>query len=61
MDIVNITFEEKLIFQIKDQIVTVFSRQGSQHGDIAFGISAPRAIHVDREEIYRQKKFKNNK
>ncbi|KTC84429.1 MULTISPECIES: carbon storage regulator [Legionella] len=56
MEIVNIFFEETLVIQINNQLVTILPKKSPQHGDISFGINAPKSISVDREEVYHLKK-----
>lgn len=61
MDIVNLSFQEKLVIQINNQLVTILPKKGLQlHGDISFGITAPKSISVNREEIYCLKKQNNH-
>ena len=52
MNIVTVNFEEPLILSIKGEIVQVIPFKTQEHGNIKFGINAPRAINVHREEIY---------
>lgn len=52
MDIKTIAFEEPLIFSINGEIIQIVTFKTSEHGNIKFGIEAPRSIKVHREEIY---------
>ncbi len=52
MDIVTIPFEEPLIVCINDVVVRVIAFKTLEHGNVKFGVEAPRAISVHREEIY---------
>lgn len=52
MNIVTVSFEEPLIFNIGNDIVKVIAFKTPEQGNIKFGINAPRAINVHREEIY---------
>lgn len=52
MDIVNISFEEPLIISISGETVQVIAFKTPEHGNIKFGVEAPRLINVHREEIY---------
>jgi carbon storage regulator len=52
MNIVTVNFEEPLILSIKGEMVQVIPFKTQEHGNIKFGINAPRAINVHREEIY---------
>ncbi|KTD33850.1 carbon storage regulator CsrA [Legionella nautarum] len=57
MEIINLSFEETLVIEINNQLVTILPKRGQQlQGDISFGISAPKIISVNREEIHRLKK-----
>lgn len=61
MDIVNLSFQEKLVIQINKQLVTILPKKDIlQKGDISFGITAPKSISVDREEIHCLKKQNNH-
>lgn len=52
MNIVNISFEEPLILTINGEIVHVVAFKTAEHGNIKFGVEAPRSINVHREEVY---------
>jgi len=52
MHIVSIPFEEPLIISINGQVVQIIAFKTQEHGNIKFGVNAPRSINVHREEIY---------
>ncbi|KTC86379.1 carbon storage regulator [Legionella drozanskii] len=60
MEIITLSFEETLVVQLNNQLVTILPKKGQQlQGDISFGIAAPKSISVDREEVYHLKKQNN--
>lgn len=52
MNIVTIPFEEPLAVCIDGVVVQVVAFKTLEHGNIKFGVEAPRSIEVHREEIY---------
>ena len=58
MNIVTITFEEPLIISINDEIIQLIAFKTPEHGNIKFGVEAPRSINIHREEIYHAIKLK---
>lgn len=52
MDIVSVDFEETLTLIVQGQKVQIIAFKTQEHGNIKFGVQAPRAIQVHREEIY---------
>ncbi len=52
MDIITLQFEEPLIIKIADKVVKILAFKTPEHGNIKFGVDAPRAINVHREEIF---------
>lgn len=60
MEIVNVVFKEKLIIEVKNQKVIIVAKHCS-HGDISFGVDAPKSVSVDREEVFIQKQSKEKR
>lgn len=63
MNIVMLSFEEPLIFNVNGETVQVIAFKTQEHGNIKFGVEAPRSINVHREEIYhaiKQKEAQEN-
>ncbi|MDI9819437.1 MULTISPECIES: carbon storage regulator [unclassified Legionella] len=58
MNIVTIPFEEPLTINIDGKIIQVVAFKTLEHGNIKFGVEAPRSIEVHREEIHRAIKQK---
>lgn len=58
MDIVNVNFEEKITIKIAGEIISLVAFKTLEHGNIKFGLDAPRSIKVHREEIYHALKLK---
>jgi carbon storage regulator len=52
MDIINLQFEEPLIIRIADTVIKILAFKTQEHGNIKFGVDAPRSVNVHREEIY---------
>lgn len=52
MDIVSLQFEEPLIININNSAVKILAFKTQEHGNIKFGVEAPRSINVHREEIF---------
>ncbi len=52
MNIVTVPFEEPLTIIIDGTAVRVVAFKTLEHGNIKFGVEAPRSITVHREEIY---------
>lgn len=52
MDIVLLPFEESLTIEVNGEKITVITFKTQEHGNIKFGIDAPRSVNVHREEIY---------
>jgi len=52
MDIINVAFEDPIMFQLNGEIIRLIAFKTPEHGNIKFGVDAPRTIAVHREEIY---------
>ena len=52
MDIVTTAFEEALIIAVNGEVIRLVAFKTQEHGNIKFGIQAPRSVNVHREEIY---------
>lgn len=52
MDILTAAFEEPLFFCVKGELIQIVAFKTLEHGNIKFGIEAPRSVKVHREEIY---------
>ena len=52
MDIVTLSFEEHLTVNLQGKLIQVVAFKTQEHGNIKFGVEAPRSINVHREEIY---------
>lgn len=53
MDIVNLPFEEPLRIQVDGHEVIVYAFKTVEPCNVKFGIQAPRAVKVHREEVYK--------
>ena len=58
MNIVTIPFEEPLIISVDGEVIQLIAFKTLEHGNIKFGVEAPRSINVHREEIYHAIKLK---
>ena len=58
MNIVTVPFEEPLTVCIDGEVVQIVAFKTLEHGNIKFGVEAPRSIQVHREEIYQAIKQK---
>lgn len=52
MDIISLQFEKPLIINIGDTKIKILAFKTAEHGNIKFGVEAPRSINVHREEIF---------
>lgn len=52
MDIISLQFEEPLIIHVGNKVVKILAFKTPEHGNIKFGVDAPRSINVHREEIF---------
>lgn len=53
MEIISLSFEEPLMITIGEYVVQLIPFKTPEHGNIKFGIKAPRAVNIHREEIYK--------
>lgn len=58
MNIFTINFEETLTFNVGGEEIQVVAFKTPEHGNIKFGVEAPRSVKVHREEIYHAIKLK---
>lgn len=52
MDIISLQFEEPLIIQLGNADIKILAFKTQEHGNIKFGVDAPRSVNVHREEIF---------
>lgn len=52
MDIFHLRFEEPITLTINGQLVEVTAFKTAEDGNIKFGVKAPRALPVHREEVF---------
>ena len=52
MNIYTVSFEDPLIIAINQELVKIVAFKTQEHGNVKFGVEAPRSINVHREEIY---------
>ena len=52
MDILTVPFESRFSLTIKGQTIHLITFKTPEHGNIKFGIEAPRSVQINREEIY---------
>jgi len=58
MNIVTASFEEPLVFCVNGEVIRLVAFKTPEHGNIKFGVDAPRTVKVHREEIYQAIKLK---
>lgn len=58
MNIVTIPFEVPLTVCVNGELVQIVAFKTLEHGNVKFGVQAPRSIEVHREEIYQAIKQK---
>lgn len=59
MDIVHVEFEKQMKLTVNKQEVTLTCFRTDEHGNIKFGINAPKNVGVNREEIHLMKTSNN--
>ncbi|WP_131783073.1 carbon storage regulator [Legionella gresilensis] len=52
MDIITVDFEETLVINVKNTNILLVAFKTLEHGNIKFGVEAPRSVKIHREEIY---------
>ena len=52
MNIITVDYEETLTFCVQGEVIQVVAFKTPEHGNVKFGVEAPRSIKVHREEIY---------
>ncbi|QBS11508.1 carbon storage regulator [Legionella geestiana] len=52
MNILMLPFEEPLTITVNGEKVSLVAFRTLEHGNIKFGVEAPRSLKVHREEIY---------
>lgn len=60
MEIINLHFEEPLTVKVKNEAIKIIAFKTLEHGNIKFGVEAPRTVKVHREEIYHAIKQKEH-
>lgn len=58
MNIITIPFEEPFFLTVGGELIQVVAFKTQEHGNIKFGVEAPRSVNVHREEIYHAIKLK---
>ncbi len=61
MNIVSLPFEEPLTILVRGEKIKIVTFKTPEHGNIKFGIEAPRTVNIHREEIYRAIKQQEEK
>jgi carbon storage regulator len=52
MDILSLDFEKPLMIRIGNDTIKILAFKTAEHGNIKFGVEAPRSVNVHREEIF---------
>ena len=58
MNILNVSFEDPLTVSLNGEVFKIVIFKTQEHGNVKFGIEAPRSVKVHREEIYNAIKLK---
>lgn len=60
MEIITVPFEIPLTIEINGEKIGINCFETIEHGNIKFGVNAPRSVKVDREEVHQLKKRKDS-
>lgn len=52
MDILTLPFESSFTLTVQGQTIHLITFKTPEHGNIKFGIDAPRSVQINREEIH---------
>lgn len=52
MDILSVPFETVFALTIKGELIKIRTFKTPEHGNIKFGIEAPKSVTINREEIH---------
>lgn len=52
MDILTVPFESPFTLIVRGQTIQIITFKTPEHGNIKFGIEAPRSVQINREEIH---------
>lgn len=58
MEIIHLPFEQIYTLEVYGQTIQMTLYKTTEEGQVKFGISAPRQVKVNREEIYTKQKQK---
>lgn len=58
MEIIHLPFEQIYTLDIYGQTIQITLYKTAEEGQVKFGISAPRQVKVNREEVYTKQKQK---
>lgn len=59
MEIINIPFEQIYTIEVYGQPIQITLYKTTENGQVKFGITAPRQVKVNREEIYSKQKMQS--
>ena len=51
MDILTLPFETSITFSVRGETIKLITFKTPEHGNIKFGIDAPKSVRVNREEV----------
>lgn len=52
MEILSLPFETHLTLTVRGETIKIIAFKTMEHGNIKFGIDAPRSVKVNREEVH---------